>query len=83
MRSTIAAVVAIGCAIVALPTPTAWADDDFVALAVSVGSGRAAGWGTGGSQDRANHIALAQCTDEGVTFVRSWPARARLRIGCV
>lgn len=45
MRSTIATAVAIGCAIVALPTPTAWADDDFVALAVSVGSGRAAGWG--------------------------------------
>ena len=64
MRSTIAAVVAIGCAIVAPPAPTAWADDDFVALAVSVGSGRAAGRGTGGSQDRANHIALAQCTAE-------------------
>ena len=64
MRSTIASVVAVGCAIVALPTPTARADDEFVALAVSVGSGRAAGWGTGASQDQANHIALAHCTAE-------------------
>ena len=64
MRSTVATALAIGCAIVALPTPTARADDDFVALAVSVGSGRAAGWGTGGSQDQSNQIALARCTAE-------------------
>lgn len=64
MRSTITTVFAIGCAIVALPTPTAWAEEDFVALAVSVGSGRVAGWGTGGSQDQANQIALAHCTAE-------------------
>ncbi len=64
MRSIIVAVVAIGCTTVAAPAPTAWADDDFVALAVSVGSGRAAGWGTGGSQDQANQIALAHCTAE-------------------
>ncbi|OBB90732.1 DUF4189 domain-containing protein [Mycobacterium sp. 852002-40037_SCH5390672] len=64
MRSIIAVVVAVGCAIVALPAPTASAEDDFVALAVSVGSGRAAGWGTGGSQDQANQLALAHCTAE-------------------
>ena len=64
MRSIIAVVVAVGCAIVALPAAAASADDDFVALAVSVGSGRAAGWGTGGSQDQANQIALAHCTAE-------------------
>jgi hypothetical protein len=64
VRSLIAVVVAAGCAIVALPAPTASADDDFVALAVSVGSGRAAGWGTGGSQDQANQLALAHCTAE-------------------
>lgn len=64
MRSIIAVVVAVGCAVTALPAPTALADDDFVALAVSVGSGRAAGWGTGGSQDQANQIALAHCTAE-------------------
>ncbi|HEX5253902.1 MAG TPA: hypothetical protein VFW69_08510 [Mycobacterium sp.] len=64
MRSTIGTVVVIGCAIVALPTPTAWAGDDFVALAVSVASGRSAGWGAGGSQDQASQIALASCTAE-------------------
>ncbi|OSC27363.1 hypothetical protein B8W69_14355 [Mycobacterium vulneris] len=64
MRSIIAIVVAVVTGVVALPTPTARADDDFVALAVSVGTGRAAGWGTGGSQDQANQIALAHCTAE-------------------
>ncbi|TAM70305.1 DUF4189 domain-containing protein [Mycobacterium sp.] len=64
MRSIIAVIVAVGCAIVALPAPAASADDDFVALAVSVGSGRAAGWGTAGSQDQANQVALAHCTAE-------------------
>jgi hypothetical protein len=64
VRSIIVVVVAVGCAIVALPAPTARAADDFVALAVSIGSGRAAGWGTGGSQDQANQIALAHCTAE-------------------
>lgn len=64
MRSIIAVVVAVGCAVTALPAPTASADDDFVALAVSVGSGRAAGWGTGDSQDQANQIALTHCTAE-------------------
>lgn len=64
MRSVIALVAAVGCAVVALPTPMARADDAFVALAVSVGSGRAAGWGTGASQDQANQVALAHCTAE-------------------
>jgi hypothetical protein len=64
MRPVIALVAAAGCAIAALPAPMARADDDFVALAVSVGSGRAAGWGTGASQDQANHVALAHCTAE-------------------
>lgn len=64
MRSIIAVVAALGCAIIALPAPRASADDEFVALAVSVGSGRAAGWGTGGSQDQANQTALAHCTAE-------------------
>lgn len=64
MRSIIAVVVAVGCAVTTLPAPTASADDDFVALAVSVGSGRAAGWGTGGSQDQANQIALTHCSAE-------------------
>lgn len=64
MRSIIAVVVAVGYAIIVLPAPTAWADDDFVALAVSVGSGRAAGWGTASSPDQANQIALAHCTAE-------------------
>lgn len=62
MRSIIAVVVAVGCALIA--APPAAADDDFVALAVSVGSGRAAGWGTGGSQEQANRIAFAHCTAE-------------------
>lgn len=64
MRSIIAVVVVLGCATIALPAPTASADDDFVALAVSAGSGRAAGWGTAGSQDQANQVALAHCTAE-------------------
>lgn len=41
MRSIIAVVVAVGCALIA-----------------------AAGWGTGGSQEQANRIALAHCTAE-------------------
>lgn len=64
MRSIIAVVVVLGFAPIALPAPTASADDDFVALAVSAGSGRAAGWGTAGSQDQANQVALAHCTAE-------------------
>ncbi|OBJ09408.1 DUF4189 domain-containing protein [Mycobacterium sp. 1465703.0] len=64
MRSIITAVVAVGCTSLALPAPTASADDDFVALAVSVGTGRAAGWGTASSQDEANQVALAHCTAE-------------------
>ncbi|MEL4218059.1 hypothetical protein ACYJ3J_01180 [Mycobacterium avium subsp. paratuberculosis] len=66
MRSLIAVVVvAVGCPAAALWAPqTAWADDDFVALAVSVGSGRAAGWATANSQDQANQLALAHCTAE-------------------
>jgi hypothetical protein len=64
VRSIIAVVVVLGCAAIALPAPTASADDDFVALAVSVGSGRAAGWGTADSQDQANQVALAHCTAE-------------------
>ncbi|MCK8643091.1 DUF4189 domain-containing protein [Mycobacterium colombiense] len=64
MRSIIAIVVAVVSGAVALPAPTARADDAFVALAVSVGTGRAAGWGTGGSQEEANQIALAHCTAE-------------------
>jgi hypothetical protein len=64
VRSIITVVVAVGCAILALPAAEASADDDFVALAVSVGSGRAAGWGTASSQDGANQVALAHCTAE-------------------
>lgn len=64
MRSIIAVVVAVGCASVALPAPKAAADDDFVALAVSAGTGRAAGWGTAASQDQADQVALAHCTAE-------------------
>ncbi|GAB1814296.1 DUF4189 domain-containing protein [Mycobacterium sp. MUNTM1] len=64
MRSIIAIVATVVSGCVVLPTPTARADDDYVALAVSVGSGRAAGWGTGASQDEANRIALAHCTAE-------------------
>ncbi|ORA07726.1 DUF4189 domain-containing protein [Mycobacterium arosiense] len=63
-RPAIALVAAVGCAIAALPTPMARADDDFVALAVSVESGRAVGWGTGASQEQANRVALAHCTAE-------------------
>lgn len=64
MRSIIAVVVAVGCASIALPAPNAVADDDFVALAVSAGTGRAAGWGTAASQDQADQVALAHCTAE-------------------
>lgn len=64
MRSIIAIGVAVGCALAAVPAATARADDDFVALAVSVASGRAAGWGTGSSQDQANQIALTHCAAE-------------------
>ena len=64
MRSIIAIGVAVGCVMAAVPAATARADDDFVALAVSVVSGRAAGWGTGSSQDQADHIALAGCAAE-------------------
>jgi hypothetical protein len=64
VRSFIAIGVAVGCALAAVPATTARADDDFVALAVSVASGRAAGWGTGSSQDQANQIALTRCAAE-------------------
>jgi hypothetical protein len=46
-----------------MPAPSAATDDDeFVALALSIVTGRAAGWGTASSQDRANQIAVSQCT---------------------
>lgn len=36
-------------------------DDDYVSLAVSLATGLPGGWGTAGSQDKANQIAVAQC----------------------
>ncbi|BBY35903.1 hypothetical protein MMAN_00370 [Mycobacterium mantenii] len=36
-------------------------DDDYVSLAVSLVTGLPAGWGTAGSQDKANQIAVDQC----------------------
>lgn len=66
MRWVIAVVmVAAGSAFgVTAVAPTARADDDFVALAVSAGTGRAAGWGVASSQDGANQMAIAQCAAE-------------------
>jgi Domain of unknown function (DUF4189) len=66
VRSFIAiGIVAVGCEITALwAPPTAWADDDFVALAISAVTGRALGWGTAATQDGANQIAIAHCHAE-------------------
>lgn len=66
MRSVIAIVMlsaGYGIGVTATPPPAA-ADDDFVALAVSAGTGRAAGWGIAGTQDGADRMAIAQCTAE-------------------
>lgn len=58
------AVIVTAAAAAAAGAPSAWADDDFVAVAVSAVTGRAAGWGVASSQDGANQIAIAQCTAE-------------------
>jgi hypothetical protein len=62
---TAVAIVAVGCEFFALSAPpTASADDDFVALAISAVTGRALGWGVAGSQDGADQIAIAHCHAE-------------------
>lgn len=37
-------------------------DNEFVALAISPITGQPGGWGTAGSQDQANQIAVAECS---------------------
>lgn len=64
-----------------VPLPAATVDrNDFVAIAVSRFTGRAGGWGTAGSQDSANAIAVGACeTSTGDRCV----AAAWAHNGCV
>ncbi|WP_249025847.1 DUF3761 domain-containing protein [Mycobacterium europaeum] len=45
-----------------VPAPTGASDDDYVAIAISLVTGRPAGWSTAGSPDKANQIAVAECS---------------------
>ncbi|WP_231972113.1 DUF3761 domain-containing protein [Mycobacterium sp. E3251] len=47
----------------AVPAPATADNDEYVAIAISLVTGRPAGWGTAGSQTKANQIAVVECTD--------------------